>query len=659
MQSILKTAATFLAGAGLAGVAGANEILVTSDITTSTTWTSNNTYNLQQQIYVKNGATLTIEAGTVIASTTDLGGSLAVTQGSRIMVMGTETDPVIMTSKADVATWDPDPTHPTGGDPTTGEWRMEALEWGNLTVMGNAYISEDAEASNTKAPSPSNFAVMEGLDQVAFPVDPDIIYGGGDDEDNSGTIQYLSLRYGGKVKDLGEELNGLSLGGIGRMTDIHHVEIMNNVDDGIEIWGGTVDVKNFSIWNVGDDSFDVDQGWRGRAQFGLIVQGFSLDASQGSGVGDNVFELDGAEEAYYQPVTTAALYNVTVIGQPSAGDHGTAWRDNARVQFRNCIFMDLGEQLVKLDDPGGGGSGYGSNDPGDPMEPATHTWPEVWTTDSSVLADWNPFPMNPGSFYTAQEPGKLAEIKDSVFFRNLLPSAYTEATARGVLDAANDNEVVPGFDDADGPIRLIVRDTPFVTSQNQTLVRVVCLDPRPQNEALTPVSSAPQPDSFWDDAPYRGGFGPNDNWLLGWSASDAFGFVSAPSEVSRNSVANPNPEVLLPGVTSGPAIGKTWDPIIDHTSFLPGATTDLLEIAVSPSELFLPPFGTVLIDAFSFPPIEFTTTPGTPFAVPLPLNCDLVGAQLYAQGISVDPSLFPTIDIRLTNALDITIGIDG
>jgi hypothetical protein len=80
---------------------------------------------------------------------------------------------------------------------------------------------------------------------------------------------------------------------------------MNNVDDGIEIWGGTVNLKYFSIWNIGDDSFDVDQGWRGKAQFGLIVQGYSLDANQGSGVGDNVFETDGAEDSDAQPVTTA------------------------------------------------------------------------------------------------------------------------------------------------------------------------------------------------------------------------------------------------------------------------------------------------------------------------------------------------------------------
>jgi len=93
-----------IAVAGSAGVADASEILVTSDILTSTTWTSDNTYNLQTQIYVLPGATLTIQAGTIVASDTNVGGSLAVCKGAQIFVQGTRTNPVIMTSKADVAT---------------------------------------------------------------------------------------------------------------------------------------------------------------------------------------------------------------------------------------------------------------------------------------------------------------------------------------------------------------------------------------------------------------------------------------------------------------------------------------------------------------------------------------------------------------------------
>ena len=499
---------TILAGAGAASTAEAAEVFVTANITTSTTWTASNTYNLQGQVYVTNGATLTIEAGTLVASTTNIGGSLAVTRGSKINVMGTQANPVIMTSKADVATW-------VGGDPKTGTWRESANEWGNLTIMGRAYIAEDAVPGNSPAPSASNEGDMEGL--TAGPLTDR--YGGGDDDDDSGTINYLSLRYGGKVVALANELNGISLGGIGRATDISHVEIMNNVDDGFEIWGGTVNIKNFSIWNIGDDSFDVDQGWRGKAQFGLIVQGHSLNASQGSGVGDNCFETDGAEDSDWQPVTTAAIYNCTVIGQPVAGDHGTAWRDNARVQYRNCIFMDLGEQAVKFDNfDGDGGSGYGHN--------GTLSWANTWTTGFGSTSPVNPF-ANPALAYLSQTSGNLAEIKDSVFFRNQNGSAYTEATARGVFAASNNNVVIPGFDDEDAPIKSIVRG-PAVIKGGKVLLPVIKLDPRPRNEALVSVAAAPA-DGFFTPASYRGAFAPSSvgvgTWLDDWTASYAFGFT--------------------------------------------------------------------------------------------------------------------------------------
>jgi hypothetical protein len=103
-------------GLALAGTASAAEIKVTANISTSTTWTANNTYNLQQQIYVLPGATLRIQAGTIVASDTGVGGSLAVARGGQIFVEGTAENPVIMTSKADVATW-------TNNDPRTGTWR--------------------------------------------------------------------------------------------------------------------------------------------------------------------------------------------------------------------------------------------------------------------------------------------------------------------------------------------------------------------------------------------------------------------------------------------------------------------------------------------------------------------------------------------------------
>ena len=214
---------------------------------------------------------------------------------------------------------------------------------------------------------------------------------------------------------LGNELNGLSLGGIGRETDIHHVEIMNNVDDGIEIWGGTVNLKYFSIWNIGDDSFDVDQGWRGKAQFGLIVQGYSVDASQGSGVGDNCFETDGAEDsdcAAGHDRDDLQLHRASA--SRSDGDGGTAWRDNARVQYRNCIFMDCGEQARRASTTSTAtarrATASTARCPGRRPGPRTTPRPRRSTRPARI--------PTPDVLYQAQTSGKLAEITDSVFYNN-------------------------------------------------------------------------------------------------------------------------------------------------------------------------------------------------------------------------------------------------
>jgi hypothetical protein len=500
---MMRTVAVGIGVAGLAGLARPAEIFVNANIAVSTTWTADNTYNLQQQIFVLPGATLTIEAGTIVASTTNIGGSLAVTRGAQIFVQGTQENPVIMTSKADVMTW-------IGGDPKTGTWRAASNEWGNLTLLGNGYISEDATPGNVPTPNPNNVATMEGL-VAAFPGDPTVLYGGGNDDDDSGSISFLSIRYGGKVVGLNVELNGLALGGIGRETDIHHFECMNNVDDGLEIWGGTVNVKYVSVWNVGDDSIDVDQGWRGKIQFALIVQGYSTPVAQGSGVGDNAFELDGAENSHWQPVTTSTFYNCTVIGQPISGDRLTAWRDNARIQFRNCIFMDGGEHVVGFDNiDGDGGNGYGFQ--------GTLSWPDTWTTDYTQTSPVNA-PPNPGAFYTVQTSGKLAEIKDSVFFNNTHAAAYTEAIARGVFAPANNNVQEP----ASSPITGITRGAPVVVPAG-AMLPVTFLDPRPANDALTSVAWAPN-DGFFSSAHYRGAFAPGNNWLCPWTASYAYGFT--------------------------------------------------------------------------------------------------------------------------------------
>jgi len=586
--------ALLAAAAGLALVGAAQAATpVSANITTSTTWTkAKSPYYLTRQIYVTNGATLTIEPGTVIASYVDPAdgqgvGSLAVCRDGKIRVMGTAAEPVIMTSAQDVATWTGSvvTTNSSGyvtdivtlGNPKTGTWRQGLNEWGNLTIMGNALIGAQYEANasavrtyqdgygapivtNTARPTGLNKATMEGLTADAAG-DPKVFYGGADDDDDRGEIHYLSIRYGGKVIGLANELNGLSLGGVGRATTIDHVEIMNNVDDGIEIWGGTVNLKYVSVWNVGDDYFDLDQGWRGKAQFGLIVQGFSkAGVAQGSGVGDNAFEVDGAEANDAIPMTCATIYNFTVIGVPdglggpltTAADHGIAFRDSARLQVRQTIFMDLGERLITEESSEGSATNgwrYGNN--------GTLSWAAVWSTPftetwntSNVLTGGHPNMKNAagtqlstsaiqamfraqsqGNNVGANNQGYLCELTDSVFYNNTNSAAYTVSNGVGP-DVAGGKTVTVGGGSSPAlgnvvatnmPIKALGRGPVVNVTGQLHFANVISLDPRAANNATTSVATAPL-DGFFTPVRYRGAFSPNVNWLLGWTASSAYGF---------------------------------------------------------------------------------------------------------------------------------------
>lgn len=468
--------------AGLSAQAATN--IVNANITSSEVWTSDNVYYLQDVIYIEPGATLKIEPGTKVIGNT--ASTLVIASGAQIFAKGTKDNPIIMTSDQD--------------DGTLREFNNE---WGNLTIMGDALVSaqNDTIGSNSGQPDGTDQAQMEGLAASGSLS----IYGGPNDDHDAGTVSYVSIRYGGEVLGFGNELNGMSIGGVGRETQMDHIDIWNNVDDGIEIWGGTVNMKYVSIWNIGDDSFDLDQGYRGKAQFGLIVQGWSDDGTptQGSGVGDNIFEMDGAEFSDAQPYGAVSIYNFTAIGQPLSGDQGTEWRDNMRAQLRNCVFMDVGDLMIKDGGTGGDGGGFPVGD-------------ELATL---FARPYNVYPTNavgvdPTDLYPNFTDGTWCEISDTVFY-NL--SEYTTITNFG--QQANNNVV----DASASPIVSITRGvTNTIGGKAQALV--VGLDPRAVNDAATSVNTAPN-DGFFTPAAYRGGFSPNYNWMEGWTAASEYGIV--------------------------------------------------------------------------------------------------------------------------------------
>jgi hypothetical protein len=534
--------ATVIAFGVAAVAASAAEVHVNADITTDTTWVATNQYNLDTQIYVTNGARLTIEAGTIIASTPQPngGGSLAVTRNGFISILGTSDKPVIFTSTADQATWTGfDPNTLPSGDPKSGTLRHVASEWGNLTLMGNAFVSENAIGTNTQDCNASNVSNMEGL------TDPDpnkVQFGGGNDDDDRGIIKYVSLRYTGRVIGLGNELNGLSMGGIGRGTTVHHVDIICPVDDGIETWGGTVNYKYISVFNSGDDSFDFDQGWRGKAQFGCIVQGYSADAVRGSGGSDNCFEMDGAECADAQPVSTNSIWNFTAVGNPIGARRGSAWRDGDRTQFHNCLWMELGQELLHNDGSDGDNgcaalhNGYGASGTL-PFFDANN--PDIWDTPYTSTSPVNAC-MNPSATYQAQSSGFLASITGSVFYNNLNGSAYTESNQVGVTNFPANPTFGTNIVSSILPIKAITRGTDPGLASGYHVLPVLTIDPRAAGDALT-AGDVPPADGFFEarGASFRGGFDSRTNWLCPWTAAYAYGISRpAPEECCKQGNVN-------------------------------------------------------------------------------------------------------------------------
>lgn len=296
-------------------------VTVTENIKTNTTWSRNNVYTLGARVAVESGATLTIEAGTLIKGATGAGSlasALVIAQGAKIMAEGTPEAPIIFTSILD--------------DITPGKIRGSNLDqednglWGGLLILGKAPISVDGDALT---------AQIEGI-----PAD-DItgVYGGTDPADNSGVLRYVSVRHGGAVIGADNEINGITLGGVGTGTVIENIEVVANSDDGIEWFGGTVNVTNALVWAADDDAIDIDQAYSGTIDNAVVIA---------FGGTDHCFEVDGPEGSLGGLYT---IQNVTVKG---FDDELANYRDGASGLTTNCYFfgfqtIENGEGDLSLD----------------------------------------------------------------------------------------------------------------------------------------------------------------------------------------------------------------------------------------------------------------------------------------------------------------------
>ncbi|MGB0487010.1 MAG: Ig-like domain-containing protein [Flavobacteriaceae bacterium] len=258
--------------------------------TSDKTLTADKIWKLSGRVFIADGATLTIPAGTIIKAEGGTGTDssfICIARGGKIDAQGTAEKPIIMTSVAD--------------DIQIGQKNGSNLDasnvglWGGLLVLG-------------KAPGSFKNDVVEYQIEGIPAEETNGLYGGNDPADNSGVINYLSIRHGGTSIGEDNEINGLTLGGVGTGTTISNVEVIGNQDDGIEFFGGTVNASNLLVWGQGDDGLDIDQSYSGTINNAIVIANSSSDHG---------LEIDGPEGSMEG---SFKLENITLIGDGSAAN---------------------------------------------------------------------------------------------------------------------------------------------------------------------------------------------------------------------------------------------------------------------------------------------------------------------------------------------------
>lgn len=416
-------------------------------------WVNDTTYFLTGLVYLEEGGVLNIEEGTTIRFTADAGddntSALIITSGAQIFAEGTADDPIIFTSEADT----------TGAELLPGGQGL----WGGLILLGNAPAEKDGATSGIN---------IDGIDSS----EPRGSYGGTVADDNSGVLQYVSIRYTGVGIASGSEIQGLTLAGVGSGTTIDHVDIYASNDDGIEIFGGTVNISHISVAFATDDAFDFDLGWRGNAQF--------LFSLQLEGEYDQAGEWDGADPDDAALFSAPNVFNATFIGpgqNATGAERAILMREGFAGKLGNSIIEDFPGIGLQVQDREGDVDSYArliTPVDGYQLEILNNTWAQFGeATDIASLIE--------------------ATVEESGF------NGETEA----VEDELTTNDNIYSAD-------------PIVTSISRE--NDGGLDPRP---AAATAATATVPSGL-EQAEYRGAFEPGQpTWLSGWSTLSQIGIL--------------------------------------------------------------------------------------------------------------------------------------
>ena len=290
---------------------------ISGTITTDTTWTANRRYVLSDFVGVAAPATLTIEPGTVVYGGNSRA-TLFIQRGAKVMANGTSRRPIIFTSPQTVGS-------------------RNQTDWGSLVLMGAAPVNDTRNQLVGES-------YLEGLPQT-----PEYRFGGSNANDNSGVLRYVRLEFGGFEIQNDQEINGLSLAGVGRGTTVEYVQVLQNKDDAFEFWGGTVNARFLLGVGFADDGLDMDLGYSGNIQYAVMVKRAANDENDSN----FLTETDGHPQTFtLTPKTAPLVFNVTAIRQDNAqfGNYGGVLRRGASPRFYNTIVSNSRQAPLTIRD---------------------------------------------------------------------------------------------------------------------------------------------------------------------------------------------------------------------------------------------------------------------------------------------------------------------
>ena len=310
---------------GTASITPADGVTTTCEIsgtiTSDLTLTANNLYALSGPVFVgedkANSATLSIEAGTKVFGRTG-GDYLVVSRDSKIEALGSKDAPITFTSSEDI----------------TGE-ATSAGQWGGIVILGNA--------QSNKCPTDGSDCALqvEGAEEGA-------VFGGTNDEDNSGTLRYVVVKHAGYEIAPDNELNGVTFGAVGSGTKVEYLQVHENADDGVEFFGGTVNLKYVVLTGNQDDSVDWDNGYRGNMQYVLVKH----DADNGAANRGIEADNDGSSPDK-QPQSNPTIANMTIIGNTfdtaDKDSEGVYLREGTKAQLHNFVVTNAAGECLELE----------------------------------------------------------------------------------------------------------------------------------------------------------------------------------------------------------------------------------------------------------------------------------------------------------------------